>query len=82
MRNRTFALLLSATTATTFFVAPDAAQAQYRRVLKTNSYDDLMQRAQNMLSDVRELKCFKSQDEETKYYEELNALKDAITALM
>ena len=69
-------------TATTFFVAPDAAQAQYRRLLKGNSYDELMQRARNQLEDARALKCYKSEAEREKYFVELNALRDAITARM
>jgi hypothetical protein len=73
-------LMLSATAAISLLLTGADAQAQ--RGLKGNSFDELMQRAQNMLADVRELKCFRSGAEEMQYYEEFNALKDAITELM
>jgi hypothetical protein len=70
-------LLLSAATVISLVLTANA-DAQAQRGLKGNSFDDLMQRAQNMLADVRALKCFRSDAEEKQYYEEFNALKDAV----
>ncbi|MGN6515563.1 MAG: hypothetical protein ACTHLR_06950 [Rhizomicrobium sp.] len=80
MRDRRICYALSVAAALSIFVALDT-DAQAQRGFKTNSYDDLMHRAQDMLEDARALKCFKNDKEAAAYFDELKALNIAITDL-
>lgn len=62
-------------------IAPAQLAHAGPKLIRTNSFDDLMRRGQNLLADIREVKCYKDEAEYKHWSELLQAYRSAISDL-